>query len=351
MKFQIGDKVIVHHSHEEGEVVDIINDRMVLVDVKGVRFPAYADQIDFPYFKRFTEKREAGRSPVSGPGPAKRTLDQVKPETPGPNRNYRVGTGVWLAFLPVFDRDVFDDDVVDYFKVYLVNQTALPLDFHYQLKFNAEVNMDLKNHLPPGSDFYLQNVPLENINDSPRFEFDFALNPPRKGKASSVSVFHKVRPKQLFKKIEELRLRQEATFSYPLLEDYPDAEEPPPVDTGLDLNRLRGAGYKVYEASRARQYLEPARSVIDLHADKLTESWQRLDPLEIIALQMKTFEKYLDLAILHRQPFLTVIHGVGTGRLRDEVHEVLRARREVKNFVHQYHPRYGYGATEIFFQY
>ena len=57
MKYQLGDKVLVLHSNEEGEVVDIINDKMVLIDVEGVRFPVYMDQIDFPYFKRFSEKK------------------------------------------------------------------------------------------------------------------------------------------------------------------------------------------------------------------------------------------------------------------------------------------------------
>ena len=57
MKFQIGDKVLVLHSNEEGEVIDIINDKMVMIDVRGVKFPAYIDQLDFPYFKRFTEKK------------------------------------------------------------------------------------------------------------------------------------------------------------------------------------------------------------------------------------------------------------------------------------------------------
>ena len=57
MKYQIGDKVLVLHSNEEGEVVDIINDKMVVIDVDGVRFPVYIDQIDFPYYKMFTEKK------------------------------------------------------------------------------------------------------------------------------------------------------------------------------------------------------------------------------------------------------------------------------------------------------
>jgi len=57
MKFEIGDKVTVLHSNEEAEVVEMINDKMVMVEVRGVKFPAYIDQLDFPYFKRFTEKK------------------------------------------------------------------------------------------------------------------------------------------------------------------------------------------------------------------------------------------------------------------------------------------------------
>ncbi|MGB3153205.1 MAG: hypothetical protein WBB06_01285, partial [Chitinophagaceae bacterium] len=57
MKYQIGDIVLILHSNEEGRVVDIINDKMLMVDVNGVSFPVYMDQVDFPYFKRFTEKK------------------------------------------------------------------------------------------------------------------------------------------------------------------------------------------------------------------------------------------------------------------------------------------------------
>ena len=49
MKYQLGDKILVLHSNEEGEVVDIINDKMVLIDVDGVRFPVYMDQIDWSH--------------------------------------------------------------------------------------------------------------------------------------------------------------------------------------------------------------------------------------------------------------------------------------------------------------
>jgi dsDNA-specific endonuclease/ATPase MutS2 len=101
----------------------------------------------------------------------------------------------------------------------------------------------------------------------------------------------------------------------------------------------------VYDASKAKEHLEQPRSVIDLHIEKLTDNWHHLGNLQILGIQLKTFEKYYDLAIAHLQPSLIVIHGVGSGRLRDDIHELLKLRKEVKTFVNQYDPRFGYGAT------
>ena len=57
MKYEPGDKIIVLLTNEEGRVVEVMNEKMVMIEVKGVRFPAYMDQIDFPYFKMFSEKK------------------------------------------------------------------------------------------------------------------------------------------------------------------------------------------------------------------------------------------------------------------------------------------------------
>ena len=57
MKYQVGDIVLILHSNEEGQIVDFINEKMAMVEVRGVRFPVYMDQIDFPYFKQFSSKK------------------------------------------------------------------------------------------------------------------------------------------------------------------------------------------------------------------------------------------------------------------------------------------------------
>jgi hypothetical protein len=339
MKYQLGDTVLILHSNEEGQIVDIINDKMLMVDVKGVSFPVYMDQVDFPYFKRFSEKKMF---------PAKKEkqfIDNVKKEKASQEK--RVADGVWLTFLPVMDMDEFGDEVVEELKLHLINRTETPYNFVYKLHFFGKPDFELKNTIQPFEDFYLHDVAFADLNDSPSFEFDFSLLQKDKKKADHYESSIKLKPKQLFARIEELKEKNQATFSQLLFENYPDRVFDDTIDTG----RLPAKGYKIYDASKARQHLEPARSVIDLHIEKLSDDWKHLSNYEILTLQLKTFEKYYHLAITHYQPSLIVIHGVGEGRLRDEIHDILRLKREVKSFVNQYHPNFGYGATEIFFQY
>ena len=96
----------------------------------------------------------------------------------------------------------------------------------------------------------------------------------------------------------------------------------------MDIPSLSGAGFRVYEASQARQHLEPAKYEVDLHIEKLTDNWKSMDNFEKLTLQIKTFEKYLELAIAHHQNSMIAIHGIGSGKLRDEIHEILRLKEK-----------------------
>ena len=341
MKFQVGDKVTVLHSNEEGEVEEIINDKMVLVQVRGVKFPAYIDQLDFPYFRRFTAHFADKAAAAAKPAP-KKFVDAIPVDK---SKKYSGPMdGVWLTFLPVSHPDEFGDEVVDSLKIHLVNRSAEHYQFVYKLSYHGSGDFNLSNQLTPGQDFYLHDIPFENLNDSPTFDVDFSLATPRKDKAAHYERSLKLKPKQVFTRIEEIRKKGEASFSYNLFDVYPA----PVAEVKPDFQPLEKAGFKVYEASSARKHLEPAKYEVDLHIEKLTGDWQSLSNFEIMTIQLREFEKNLDLAIAHHQHKLFVIHGVGKGKLKDEIHEILKTRREVRSFINQYDPRYGYGATEIF---
>jgi hypothetical protein len=343
MKFQQGDKVILVHSGEEGVVVDFLNKEMALVDVNGVRFPVYMDQMDFPYFKQFTEKKPASVQ-------VKKTyVDQLKPEKKQAQQTsaFRLQPGVWLSFLPVYDKDVFDDDIVEYFRLYLVNQLPTTYSFTYLLKLAGNVDFELKNEIGPAADLYLHDLDFEKLNDAPRFDFEFSLKVPDKKKAPYLEAGLKLRAKQVFQRLEEIRLNQEAHFSFQLFETYPDKLE----EESMDLSGLAQAGYRIYgEGKIHRQNLSHARSVVDLHIEKITDSWSHLSNKQILDLQLKEFEKFYELALLHHLDRMIVVHGIGKGRLREDLHDILRLKKEVKSFVNQYHGQFGFGATEIWFK-
>ncbi len=337
MKFQIGDKVTVLHSNEEAEVVELINDKMVLVDVRGVKFPAYIDQLDFPYFKRFTEKKTEPQKK------SKTFIDQLPADKSKKTNNSL--DGCWVRILPVSDSDEFGDEVVESLKIYLVNHTNTGLHFKYRLEYGGKEDFSLTNDLPASKDFYLHDIPFENLNDAPVLDFEFSPLHPDKSKAPHYESTLKLKAKQVFLRIDEIRKKGEASFAYKLFDRYPDKsdeeEKPEWAPSGKRENKL-------YNASQGRQHLEPPKYEVDLHIEKLTPDWRNLSNFEMLTLQLNNFEKYLDLAIAHHQHNLIVIHGVGTGKLKDEIHEILKSRREVRSFINQYDPRYGYGATEIF---
>src|SRR5688572_29491090 len=320
MKYQIGDTVLILHSNEEGRIVDIINDKMVTVDVEGVKFPVYMDQIDFPYFKRFSEKK------LFPPKKEKKYVDDLRKEkAPAAEKKEE---GVWLSFLPVMDADEFGDEIVQELKLHLHNRTYTPFRFKYRQKFFGKNSFELDNQVKAFENFYLHDIDFENMNDNPSFEFEFSLLHPDKKKAAFYEASVKLKAKQIFSKIEELKKKNEASFSFQLFETYPDRS----VEEKFEMDKLSAKGYKIYDAKKARQHMEQPLSVVDLHIEKLTDDWKHLSNYEILRYQLRAFEKYYELALAHLQPSLIVIHGVGEGKLRDEIHDMLKMKKEVSSF-------------------
>jgi hypothetical protein len=340
VKYQPGDDIIILHTKEEGKVVEIINSKMLLAEVRGVRFPVYIDQVDFPYYHRFTNKQQS-----TNKKPSKKYIEDIPKE-----KNTQSSTkeeGVWLSLIPKFSMDEFGDDVVDLFKLYLINKNNIGYKFNYYQDFFGEEAFELKGEVLMHHDFYLHDIAFSDFNDNPSFNFDFTLITPDKKKTDHFEASIKLKPKQLFQRIEEMKQKNEPSINFKLFDVYPEKQ----IEDKIELPENLLKKNRVYKAEKIREHLEPARSIVDLHIEKLSTDWQQLNNLEILTIQLKEFEKWYTLAIAHHLPNLIVIHGIGVGKLRDEIHDILKTKRKVKTFINQYDPRFGYGATEIFFQY
>jgi hypothetical protein len=336
MKYEVGDRIVVLHSDEEGKVIEILNDKMVLIEVRGVKFPAYMDQIDFPYFKMFTQKKAPEKKKIH--------IDQVKKEKSTLKK--KVADGVFIKLFPVYGKDVFGDEVVDKFKIYLINFNEEAYRFQYKLFFQANEQFQLTGLLHSLEDFYLHDIEFEDLNDGPSFQVEFSLEPAQKNKVPYWETTLKLRGKQVFKQLESLQQTGDPALNYPLFIHYPDKQEEPKVD----LTKLESAGFRFHQSSSSGWDMPASQSLIDLHIDKLMDHWEHLNPAEILDLQLNRLDKELDRCVWSGQHSLLIVHGIGTGALRHAVHEKLKLSRDVKSFVHQHHPFYGYGATEVYFK-
>ncbi len=342
MKYQVGDEILVLHSNEEGRIIEIMNDIMVMIEVRGVKFPAYMDQIDFPYFKRFTEKKLFPEKKA----PQKIFVDQIPKEKIQKN-DAKEEEGVSLNLIPKFSLDDFNDEIVESIKIYLSNKTRVGYRFIYEQAFLGTVDFSIESTIAPFADFYIHDIPFASVNDSPSFGIDFSLIESHKKKAAHFETQLKLKPKQLFQKVETLKEDNKTTISYPLFETYPDKAE----DNHIAIDVLRNAGYKVYDASKIKQNIPAARSVIDLHIEKIMDQHSHLTNAEILQFQLEEFEKWLELAQLNHLPSMIIIHGVGKGKLKAEIQDLLKVKKGIKQFINQYSDFYGYGATEVFFDY
>ena len=84
---------------------------------------------------------------------------------------------------------------------------------------------------------------------------------------------------------------------------------------------------------------------INLHIEELIDDYSRMSNAQIIQIQLRHFQKALDTAQNNSCRKLIVIHGVGNGRLKQEVRTILSD--ENLRFHDASFSKYGFGATEV----
>jgi hypothetical protein len=333
MKFSIGDKILLKQTGEEGTVTDFLGKEMLEVEVNGVHFPVYLDEVDHPYLKWFTEKNRQAKKAATAPVPA---VEKEK------DRQKRLPKGIYLSFMPVFKANE-TEDIVDQLKIFLLNETASAIRFSYDVRFPHASVFNLEGALHPFGHLYLHSINYADMNDQPRFHWTLsdAANVQYKREEGTL----RIKSVKLFGHINDLLLKNEPTFSYMLVEDF----VPKPKDQHEEKLAIPER-IGISRPSKITSFADLPREEIDLHIEQLVPEWKDLGNAAIMSIQLRALERSVHLAIAFKQEKLIVIHGVGAGVLREAVHKILRNTPEVKSFRNEYMAKYGFGATEVFFR-
>lgn len=87
---------------------------------------------------------------------------------------------------------------------------------------------------------------------------------------------------------------------------------------------------------------------VDLHIHELTNSYRGMPNGEMLQIQLEHCRLAIESAIRQKEGRIVIIHGVGQGVLRAEVHQLLEGYAEIE-FHDASFRRYGRGATEVVF--
>ena len=70
-----------------------------------------------------------------------------------------------------------------------------------------------------------------------------------------------------------------------------------------------------------KEYLRSLEKEVDLHITELVDKPEGLSNFEMLNIQLEKFENELDAAIFKNMKKIIFIHGVGNGRLKQEIIE------------------------------
>ena len=99
----------------------------------------------------------------------------------------------------------------------------------------------------------------------------------------------------------------------------------------------------------ANQIKEIARFMLFEHSDIY---YHNMSNAQKITAQLVACEQAVMDAYHNQQASIIIVHGIGAGKLKEEVHRLLKSmKKQVRQFENKYSQKYGFGATEVFLRY
>lgn len=116
-----------------------------------------------------------------------------------------------------------------------------------------------------------------------------------------------------------------------------------------DISRLKTIKEFKSSARSSKSHKEQLKKLereIDLHIEELVDNTKGLSNHEMLSVQLEKVEKELDKAMAAGVKKLIFIHGVGNGRLKMEIQNILKSTKGV-TFQDASYKDYGFGATQV----
>ncbi|MEL7120295.1 MAG: Smr/MutS family protein [Bacteroidota bacterium] len=352
MLFSVGTRVEFIHTHDRGVVTSLLSNGMVhvLLEDEGIEIPAFIEDL-----ARAEEKADEHPSIKAKIVPGKKAHQISPPEVPPAETQYAIikSKGLQIGFDPILNRA----GLAEKYKMYLINDTKHEALFTLTLKLDGRAVNRYNGKINSVSIYEVGELLFDQLNEAPTFEVE-CWRVTTAGTEGRQHRSLKIKPKQFFKKLAVAPLLNKQVHLFKVFESLKvDAEQKKDKEdlqtyTKRNSRPLTSISWNDLNTRFTPDVMEFAEfiSELDLHVESLVKNHQKLTTKEILNTQLFHFEQYISKAIRLGVERVFIIHGVGKGKLRNEIATRLMQNESVKTFKNEFHPRYGYGATEVVFE-
>lgn len=233
------------------------------------------------------------------------------------------------------------------YSIQLINDSPHSIGFDFEFFLEGISEHTFQKVIPPYEFFSIGDLYRAELNEQPKLQI-----------ICKTLCFQKtIKPKysQLLKNKQIAPLMGAQVHLYPLFKKLTPLPIPGQNPTEELLiytkqnwqpRQQRHAYYELHSVVRRAAF----EQVIDLHIEKLVPDPKALSAHDKLNTQLEYFDELIQEAISLQVPYLFVIHGVGKGRLRNEITQRLKKNIYVASFNNNHHPKYGFGATQIYFK-
>ena len=342
----VGTKVSFKNTKDEGIVTGFLDTGMVRIKLldSGMEIPAFVDDLI-----RLSDPVVTAKAKIV---PAKKDKPILAPatesQTTEPKKYTLTNTGLHLVFIP----DGYQLNEISRYGIYLVNDTPDNLSFSIACHLKDKLHFKRNARLNSGMIFHLGALDFTQLNDTPCFSSEI-WQLTGKGSSGKTTCTLKLKPRSFFKNQTQVPFLDTTGYAFPIIEIKPPNTLKKQGENLRDYTKKHIPEGKSFNTHRYTgslkefQHIASFPTEIDLHIEKLVVDSKKIGKKSVLQIQLQHFEAYLDKAIQLGIERVFIIHGLGEGKLRDAIAERLSRYRGVKTFKNEFHPRYGFGATEV----
>ena len=328
-KLHIGDRVRVLKGTEQGVVVGFTRNNQAEVEIEdGFRIPYHITDLVTIATEENTAFKEPEEEPIYRPRAKARTAKATAVPV--------ADTGLFLGFLA---RNTNEYDL------FLINNTDFDVYFTATGNYPQHSTGWQAGVLHPKRNSAFTQLRFSDIESWPVVELQMLLFRPGQMQYQAPKVWKKkFKPAQLHNKADMLPQLEREGILFQL-----DAKPADVQAQVLKAQNLKEELQKQLNSGISQvqpQSTTPAAHEVDLHENKLN-----LPPNtprhQVLHYQLRAFESALDAAITDGLTEVTLIHGVGSGKLKNELHSRLSRHPQVASFAEAQKEKFGYGATKV----